>query len=212
MLEALRTSYLGAAYYRILQTHLLIPIQKWGLTPNQLTLLGVVAAAFVPLGFMVHPIVGLLMLTISGVADSLDGLMARHQHQASQFGAFLDSSLDRLSDFFYLLGFWSLLWPSPRRLTATLLVFVALLSTLMISYVKARAESLGILCPSGMMSRAVRVIYLIGWALLVCLLPSSATSLLWIGLAIYIGLTIATLIRRIVSVKQQLLDSRMPSQ
>jgi phosphatidylinositol phosphate synthase len=212
MSDALRTSYLGAAYYRMLQTHLLIPLQKWGLTPNQLTLLGVAAAAFVPLGFILHPIAGLLLLTISGVADSLDGLMARHQHQASRFGAFLDSSLDRLSDFFYLLGFWLLLWPSPRRLTATLLMFVALLSTLMISYVKARAESLGTLCPSGIMSRAVRVIYLIGWALLVCLLPGSAISLLWIGLAIYIGLAIATLVRRIVYVRQQLTDTRMPSQ
>jgi len=194
----------------MLQTHLLNRIQKCGLTANQLTVLGVTTAVLVPLGFMVHPIAGLLLLTASGVADSLDGLMARHQHQASKFGAFLDSSLDRLSDSFYLLGFWLLLWPDPRRMTATLLVFTALLLTLMTSYVKARAESLGTNCPSGVMDRAVRVIYLIAWALLICLMPSAGSALLWIGLIIYIALTMATLIHRIIHVRRLLLDSRFP--
>lgn len=210
MSDPLRTSYLGAAYYRMLQAHLLIPVQKWGLTPNQLTLLGFITAALVPAGFLVHPIAGLLLLSASGIADSLDGLMARHQHQTSKFGAFLDSSLDRISDFCYLLGFWLLLWTSPRHLTATLLMFTALLLTLMISYVKARAESLGTVCPSGIMERAVRVIYLIAWALLVCLLPASGTALLWIGFVIYIGLAAATLIHRVVRVRRQMLDPGPP--
>jgi CDP-diacylglycerol---glycerol-3-phosphate 3-phosphatidyltransferase len=203
----LRTSYLGTAYYRILQTYLLGPVEKWGLSPNQMTLLGVVTAVLVPLAFLVHPMAGFLLLAISAVSDSLDGLMARHRHQASRFGAFWDSSIDRFSDFFYLLGFWLLLWPHPRRLGATLLMLAALLLTLMISYVKARAEALGIACPSGMMDRVGRIIYLLAWALLLSVLPGSGTTLLWTGFAIYIGLTIATLIHRIQNVRSQLMEN-----
>jgi phosphatidylglycerophosphate synthase len=198
----LRTSYLGTAYYRILQTHLLSHLEKWGLTPNQMTLLGVATAVFVPLAFLVHPIAGFLLLAISAISDSLDGLMARHRHQASRFGAFWDSSIDRLSDFFYLLGFWLLLWPDPRRLSATFLMLTALVLTLMISYVKARAESLGIVCPSGMMDRVGRIIYLLAWALLISIAP----VLLWYGFGIYIALTLATLVQRILNIHRQLVE------
>jgi CDP-diacylglycerol---glycerol-3-phosphate 3-phosphatidyltransferase len=201
----LRESSLGTAYYRMLQTHLLTPIEKWGLTPNQLTLLGVITAVLVPPGFLIHPIAGFLLLAVSAVADTMDGLMARHQHQVSRFGAFLDSSLDRLSDFFYLIGFWLLLWPHPLRLGATLLMLTAMLLTLMISYVKARAESLGIACPTGMMDRAGRIIYLLAWALLISVIPTNGTVLLWYGFAFYIGLTSVTLAQRILSVRRQLI-------
>jgi len=201
----LRTSYLGSAYYRMLQTYLLDPIEKWGFTPNQMTFLGAATAVLVPLAFLVHPLFGFLLLALSAISDSMDGLMARHRHQVSRFGAFLDSSIDRISDFFYLIGFWLLLWPHPQRLSATFLMLTALLLTLMISYVKARAEGLGIVCPTGLMDRAGRIVFLLAWALLISVMPTSTTALLWFGFAVYIGLAIATLAHRIVIVRRQLI-------
>lgn len=205
MATSLRTSFIGTAYYKALERHLAAPLQRSGLTPNQLTVAGVTVAGVVPLGFALHPIVGLLLMLASALADSLDGLMARRQNRASPFGAFLDSSLDRLSDFFYLAGFWVLLWPQPRRFAATLLMFAALLLTLMISYVKARAEALGAECQVGIMDRAVRVLYLIGWALLIVVLPGRMAAIVWTGFVIYIGLTLFTVVQRISHIRRQML-------
>ena len=204
-MSTLRTSYIGNTYYKILQNHLLLPIQRIGLTPDQLTMIGVALAVLVPFGFMLHPALGCLFIMTSGLADSLDGLMARCQQRSSTFGAFLDSTIDRVSDFFYLSGFWLLLWSHPQRLSATLLMLAALLLTLMISYVKARAESLGAACQVGLMDRAARVAYLIAWAFLIAVIPG--TFAIWIGFLIYIILAVATVVHRIIHVRQQLLPS-----
>ena len=59
---------------------------------------GVLLAAAVPIGFFLHPVVGLLFMLISGFVDTLDGLLARRRNVASVFGAFLDSTLDRIPE------------------------------------------------------------------------------------------------------------------
>ncbi len=201
----LRTSIIATSYYRMLQNYLLEPLQRSGLTHNQMTLIGVFIAIMVPFGFLLHPIVGLLLLVASGISDSMDGFLARQQNRVSPFGAFLDSSLDRLSDVFYLAGFWLLLWPHPWRLLATLLMFAALLLTLMISYVKSRAEALGLNCQVGIMERGVRVIYVIAWALLLVLLPSARSFFLWFGFIAYTGLTSATLLQRMLYIRREIM-------
>lgn len=203
----LRKSFLGSAYYRLLENSLLPHLQSIGLRPNQITLLGTVIAGLVPLGFYMHPLVGLLLMVVSGVADTLDGLMARQHSQASVYGAFLDSTLDRLSDFFYLGGFWVLFWHHPKILLATVMIFGALLLTLLVSYIKARAESLGEHCNVGLMERGVRVVYLIIWGISLTLFPHAVVLLLWLGLWIYCALTLVTVIQRILHVRSRVMAS-----
>jgi CDP-diacylglycerol---glycerol-3-phosphate 3-phosphatidyltransferase len=204
MTDQLRKSFVGKMYYGVMQDYLLPPIQRFGLTPNQMSIIGVVVALLVPFGFYLHPTLGLICMAASGIADSLDGLLARREAKCSAFGAFLDSSLDRLSDFFYLMGFWTLFWHRPEQLTAALIVFAALLFTLSISYVKARAETLGVACEVGVMERGFRVVYLIAWALALVVFTGQHAPLLWGGLLVYTTLALLTVIQRIQHVRKQL--------
>lgn len=200
---SLRDSFLGRSYYRAAQKYLMPGLVKAGLKPNQLTLAGVACALIVPVGYYLHPTLGLFLMVLSGLADSLDGLLARFYSNPSKFGAFLDSSLDRLSDFCYLAGIWVLFWSSPRLLAATALILMALLFTVLISYVKARAEALGIECRVGIMERGVRVLYLITWILL-AIIFNRRSAFLWWGLVAYNLLSLWTTFQRIRYVRMQM--------
>ncbi|MEJ2643046.1 MAG: CDP-alcohol phosphatidyltransferase family protein [Desulfosarcinaceae bacterium] len=193
----LRHTPMARGYYRLLETTVLPWIRRRRIDADQMTWIGALISFTVPLGFALHPLVGLSLMLLSGSADALDGRLARENHQPSPWGAFLDSSLDRLSDGCYLLGFWLLFWQADRVLSGTLLLWPALIATLMISYIKARAESLGGDCPVGWMERAARIIYLCGWALCLGLLPASREMLLLGGAVIYLGLTAATVVQRL---------------
>lgn len=193
----LRKSFLSDPYYRWLDKRILPHVNRLTLSPNQFTLVGVLLAAAVPIGFFLHPVFGLFFMLVSGFADTLDGLLARRRNAASVFGAFLDSTLDRISDFFYILGFWVLFWNANRFILASGLIFASSLTTVMISYVKARSEALGGTCDIGWMERGWRTIYLIIWALLVCVLPFFADLILWAGLVLYFVLTCITVLQRI---------------
>jgi CDP-diacylglycerol---glycerol-3-phosphate 3-phosphatidyltransferase len=206
MSGSLRTSNLAAAYYRLMQRFLIPHLPAWGLTPDRLTWMGMLISLTVPLGFWAHPLLGFGLILTSGLADSLDGLMARYQKKSSPWGAFLDSTLDRISDCFYLLGFWVPLNRHMEPAWAAMAIFVCLLLTLLISYVKCRAEALGCPCPVGLMERGVRVVYLIVWALVVGLLPDSERICLWLGLAIYGALSLATVIHRGIYIRKHIGD------
>ena len=210
MTGTLRTSRLAAAYYKIVERHLLPRLPSWGLTPDRLTWLGMLISVLVPLGFWIHPALGFLLLLLSGIADSLDGLMARLQNRSSRWGAFLDSSLDRVSDFFYLLGFWVLLGRYSGQVPATLAVFICMLSTVLISYTKARAEGLGGTCRVGLMERGVRTAYLIVWALIISIWPSMRPAILWVGLLVFAALTIFTVFQRWSHIAGQLSEHQPP--
>ena len=200
----LRTSAIGNGYYHLLENWLLPLLIRRNLKPNHLTAAGVVLAATVPPGFYLHPVAGFVLMGLSGVADSLDGVMAKKMGVSSTEGAFLDSSLDRISDFFYLVGFWVLFRQEPYHWLATALVFTALLLTMMISYVKARAEALGASCKVGLMERGWRTVYLLFWALVVCVLPSLRSIALWGGMVIYLLLTLYTVIQRVRHIRSRL--------
>jgi phosphatidylglycerophosphate synthase len=193
----LRKSFLAEPYYRWLDKRILPYVNRLTLSPNQFTLVGVLLAAAVPIGFFLSPVVGLLFMLISGFVDTLDGLLARRRNAASVFGAFLDSTLDRISDFFYIFGFWTLFWNSDRFILASGLIFASSLTTVMISYVKARSEALGGTCGIGWMERGWRTIYLIIWAFLICVLPPLVDPILWTGLVLYLVLTSITVLQRI---------------
>lgn len=203
---SLRTSALANAYYELMERFLLPHLPAWGLTPNRLTWTGMLISMAVPLGFWAHPFLGFGLILVSGMADSLDGLMARRQRRSSTWGAFLDSSLDRISDFFYLLGFWVPLSRSGEPGWATLAIFSCLLLTLLISYTKCRAEALGCRCPVGLMERGARVVYLILWALILGLLPAHEKVILWSGLALYTMLCLGTVVHRIRYIRGRMGD------
>lgn len=195
---SLRKSFLAEPYYRLITKRLLPQLDRLPLTPNQFSVLGLVLAATVPVGFFLHPIAGLALMIISGAADTLDGFVARYRNAASDFGAFLDSTLDRISDFFYLTGFWILFWKIDGLILASAMIFVGSLMTTMVSYAKARAEALGGSCDVGWMERGWRTLYLVCWAFLICLFPAGRAMLLWLGLSFYLLLTATTVLQRIL--------------
>ena len=204
----LRKSFLAEPYYRWLDKRILPYVNRLTLSPNQFTLVGVLLAAAVPIGFFLYPVVGLLFMLISGFVDTLDGLLARRRNAASVFGAFLDSTLDRISDFFYIFGFWTLFWNSERFILASGLIFASSLTTVMISYVKARSEALGGTCGIGWMERGWRTIYLIIWSFLICVLPPLVDLILWTGLVRYLVLTTITVLQRITHSRMEFSRSK----
>ncbi len=200
---SLRNSVGGVFFYRLLDRAL--PwLQRHVKSPDQLTLLGVAIAATVPFGFYFSPLAGMILMVLSGLADVADGSLARSCGTQSAYGAFFDSTLDRFSDFFYLMGFWVLFWPRGEAIPAGILVSAAFLFTVLISYTKARAEGLGGTCNVGFMERGFRVLYLIVWALLLAVAPAARGDVLWIGLVLFCLLTLVTVVQRIVHVRAQL--------
>ena len=200
----LRNSILADYFYRILERTHIPKIEHPFVRPNRVTVLGLLFALAVPFSFYVHPFWGLLLIGLSGSADAMDGLVAKNQRKRTVFGAFLDSSFDRISDCFYLIGFWILFWEDKRFILATFLILLSILFTFMISYSKAKAESLDSACAVGFMDRGVRVVYLIAWALILCIFDKYTFIILWSGLVSYCALTLFTLIHRVIDVRARM--------
>jgi len=125
--------------------------------PNLLSLLGLVAGFLVGLFFALRkPGLALIFLIICGMMDILDGKVAVNGNKKSAFGAVFDSSLDRYSEFAIYLGlgfYYGYHW-------MLLVLAIAFFGSSMVSYTKARAESLGIKCQLGIMQRAERMVLL----------------------------------------------------
>jgi CDP-diacylglycerol---glycerol-3-phosphate 3-phosphatidyltransferase len=142
-------------------------LSKHRVHPNLLTTLGflsTVAAAYV---FYLHQIRwGGFFVLLGGFFDILDGRVARLTGLGSKFGAFYDSTLDRISEILVFMGIMSLYMgarvidPDPRMVYV---IVAAMAGSLMVSYTRARAESLGLDCRVGLMPRTERVV-LIGAA------------------------------------------------
>ena len=135
--------------------------------PNLLTTLGFLSTLGAGLAFHQHEVrwAGFLIL-LGGFFDILDGRVARLTGLGSKFGAFYDSTLDRISEIVVFIGILSL-YNSYRQELGDVgmiyLVMLAMAGSLMISYTRARAEALGLDCRVGLMPRAERVV-LIGAA------------------------------------------------
>lgn len=140
--------------------------------PNQLTVLGlscsVVSAAAFAGG---RGRLGGFLLILAGALDILDGALARVSGQDSPFGAFLDSVLDRYSDLLVLSGI-VLLFMRVGGVTEVAAALAAVIGTVMVSYTRARAESVGVECRVGLMERGERLLVLIVGALLDLLVPA----------------------------------------
>ena len=136
-------------------------LSKRGISPNQLTFLGmaisILAGCVIALG---HLGWGALLVIMSGLCDALDGTIARNTSQVTRFGAFLDSTLDRYSDLALYLGIMTLAY-TQRDLSLFLWTSLALAGAIMVSYTRARAECLIDSCQVGIMERPERVIILL---------------------------------------------------
>lgn len=197
----IRNSFPGKIYAKAIETLVLPKLSQYAVTPDHLTFLGLFFALLVPFGFYFYPLWGLVFMIISGVSDSIDGMIARNSGVTSDFGAFLDSSMDRFSDFLYLFGFWVLFWNGEKIILSGIFIFISMVFSFMVSYLRARAEGLGYPCNSGLMERGLRTVYLLIWALVLGLFPSAVNVILWTGLILYCVLTLFTVIQRILAVK-----------
>ena len=141
---------------------------RLGLTPNIVTTIGFVgnvagAALLVYAGTLdgrpMFEVIGLtgVLLLFSSLFDMMDGQVARIGHMASTFGAMYDSILDRYSEMATMGGVCFCLIQHDY-MAGAVITFVALVGSVMVSYVRARAEGLGLECKVGMMQRPERVV------------------------------------------------------
>ena len=153
------------------------------LRPNHLTIIGLGVSLLAATAFGAgHIRKGGLLLILAGLCDFFDGSLARASGQVSSFGAFLDSVIDRYSDLVVLLAIVVLYAQVPHTRGA-IVAMAGLIGSMMVSYTKARAESIGVRCTVGIMERPERMICLIAGALLDLLEPA-----LWV-LAVLSNLT-----------------------
>ena len=184
-------------------------LSKTRITPNFITWLGlalnIVAAAVIATN---HLLIGGLMVFFAGAFDLLDGALARLNSQTTHFGALLDSTFDRISEAVLFLGllalyigsgdtpFLGLLAPYIGGGDAIImvLIFLSLIGSFLISYIRARAEGLGLECQAGLFTRFERVIILMLGLML---------SQILIALLILVVLSFITVGQRLVHVWKQ---------
>lgn len=157
-----------------------IILRKTRLTPDHLTIMGLLvgigAAVAIGLG---HLWIGLVLVIMAALPDLLDGALAKATATSSQRGAFFDSTVDRVTDSFLLGGIaWH--FASTESAHLSLLPFAVAAVSSIISYERAKAESLGIEAKGGLMERAERIIAIcVGLAFNVLLIP-----ILWLMLVL----------------------------
>jgi CDP-diacylglycerol--glycerol-3-phosphate 3-phosphatidyltransferase len=155
---------------------------KSGIKPDALTFTGLainIGAAYV-IATGHFPLGGILIL-VAGLFDLLDGALARFAQETTKFGAILDSAVDRISEAAIFCGL--LVWYMPGR-SEILLIFAVLIGSFLVSYIRARAEGLGLECKGGLFTRAERVI-----VLAVGLLVNQVVIALWI-LVVFVYITV----------------------
>jgi len=177
-------------------------IRRTGVTADQLTAIGLIVA--VACAFTIASgrlFLGFVLLVLSALPDLFDGAVAKASGTASDRGAFFDSVSDRVTDSLVLGGLaWYL--ASARGAHGAMLPFALLGASTLISYERAKAESLGYEAKGGLMERAERIIALsFGLVFHVLLIPA-----LWVMLV----LTLVTAVQRFVKVWRQAAAPRKP--
>lgn len=173
-------------------------VGRAGVSPNMVTLAGFVvtllAAAAIAQGYL---LAGGLILVAGALFDMLDGAVARATGGGSSAGAFLDSTLDRLSDAAVFAG---LVWyfiagvAADADLVGAGLALTCLVLSLMVSYVRARAEGLGFTCQVGIAERPERIALVVAGLVLGLIIPA---------LALLAAASAVTVLQRFVHVWRQ---------
>jgi CDP-diacylglycerol--glycerol-3-phosphate 3-phosphatidyltransferase len=169
------------------------------LTPNAISLTGLVLCLIAAgLVYYEYYVAGGIAFVVGSVCDMLDGKYSRMSGKASPFGAFLDSTLDRIEEGVMLVVIASAFAIDANQ-QAVAVTGVAIVSSIMVSYTRARAEALGVECKVGFGNRAGRVIILSAGLLLADLgVLEPAVYLLAV-------LSTVTVVQRIFHVRKQLL-------
>jgi CDP-diacylglycerol---glycerol-3-phosphate 3-phosphatidyltransferase len=196
---------------RASMTRLLSPIAhlflRLGISPDIVTIVGTVgvcvgALAFFPRGAIW---VGVLVITAFVFSDNVDGIMARESGRSSRWGAYLDSTLDRIGDsaifgglVLYYAGPGANFWMAGLALACLILGSV-------VSYAKARAEGLGFTADVGIAERADRLVAVLVAAFFADVLDS--TLLLGVVLGLLAVASFVTVLQRMLTVRRQALAS-----
>ena len=199
----------GRGLTKALFTRPALALGRLGVTPNMLTVTGTVlsvtaAVTLLPRG---HFVAGPLVLLVVLAADSFDGILARATGESSVFGAFLDSTMDRLADGAVLgsLAAWAALTMPAGTLRAVTVVaaLAAIVLGATVPYVRARAESIGATAKVGIAERTDRLLVALGATFIVGL---GAPQWLLAGALIYVAIaSFITVVQRVWTVYQQTL-------
>ncbi|MBB5113054.1 CDP-diacylglycerol--glycerol-3-phosphate 3-phosphatidyltransferase [Micromonospora echinospora] len=159
-----------------------------GVSPNAVTVTGTVGVLIGALGFGArgHLVAGALIVTVFALTDLLDGTMARMSGGSTRFGAFLDSSMDRVADsaVFGAVAYWLATQHNYSGVAAAL---ICLAAGGLVSYVKARAEGLGMTCNVGIAERTERLLIVgVGGILTGVAVPLALEIALWLLAAVSI--------------------------
>ena len=179
---------------------------RWGWGPDVFNFLGLGFGALS--GLLIgsgHLELGGWAIAFGGIADIFDGRIARARSLSSPYGTFIDSTLDRFVEVFAFLGFVYYLRAHPF---GPLAAAAAITGSLLVSYTRARGESVGVLCKEGLMQRAERLVL----TLLACMVDPSLTArmgwapgtvVFWVLVVIAAG-TFVTAAHRTVWISQRL--------
>jgi CDP-diacylglycerol--glycerol-3-phosphate 3-phosphatidyltransferase len=189
---------------------LVATLARRGVTPDAVTILGTVGAVVGSVGLFAtgHLFWGTVVVTIAVLLDLLDGALARARGGGSLFGAVLDSAGDRISD---AAIFGALVWWYSGGGANRLLVLLALLCLVLgvlTSYVKARAEGVGLSCDVGIVERLERLLLvLFGTGLAGVGVPYA----LHVGLWVLLAGSAVTVVQRIAEVHRQAAGAALPT-
>ena len=133
-------------------------LERVGLSPNKVTVIGLLLSGATAYLLSVGQFVGGgLLLILASALDMADGALARLQGRATVAGALLDSAADRISEAVVFLGLL-VFYISPLSTPEVVLIYLALIGSFMVSYLRARGEGLGVDCTVGVMTRPERVL------------------------------------------------------
>jgi len=148
---------------------------KVGFSPNKITFLGLLISALAAYQIVIANLIAAgILLIVGSFLDMIDGALARLQGKSNLTGALIDSSSDRLSEALIFLGLL-IHYANKSEDVTTILVYIALVFSFMVSYLRARGEGLGVDCKVGFMTRPERVI-----VLAIGLLSNNVVISLWV--------------------------------
>ena len=164
------------------------------ISPNTITVAGFIVTIIASIVLTHNLFLGGILIVLGSLFDMFDGISARMYNKVTEYGAFLDSVVDRYSDSVLLTGF---AWYFIERgsMAGALLSVGTMVGALLISYVRARAEGLGRECKTGLMERPERIVFMSLAALTGLVLPF---------MIILFILTHYTVIQRVYYVKKQM--------
>jgi CDP-diacylglycerol--glycerol-3-phosphate 3-phosphatidyltransferase len=174
------------------------------LTPNAISMTGLalnVLAAVLVLDRLFF--IGGIAFIVGSIMDTLDGRYSRMSGKGTPFGAFLDSTLDRIEEGIVLTAV-AAIFASEGRSGAAAAVVIAVLASLMVSYTRARAEALGVECKVGLATRPVRVVILSAGLLFARGASLGDFSLLAPSVYVLAALSVFTVFQRIWHVRCEL--------